>query len=505
MRLKLMRVCTAVLLMFTLFMAGFPSITVHAFNNDVKSGTAAVVVYMENVTFYAYVDGEYITYDGPYSRLSYGGTGFFISESGEDPQYIVTNCHVIDIYLKAGEGSGGKRATGEKVTYVPTGQEYDEYIEVKGTCEIRIYYAENDYDIAYVDCYGDREKVDLAVLRLRNATDKRHSLVLQEPTGDMVGDTVYTVGYPGNADNDFTDASKYGVDDATVHKGSISKFVMNDGKGVERIAMDATIQHGNSGGPLVTEDGYVIGVNTNVESNVVYGTQVEVDYYAISGNELMRFLDKNNIPYELYDPDASDTGSEANTGSETEPSPEPTTEPIPSPSVNMAVIIGAAAAVLVVVVVVLVVVSSKKKKQNSGGKTDNGKTDNVILNTGGNVIPPTEPAPGNVHDSGLRFQGTAGVFAGKRFAINGVVRIGRDPSKNDVVFPADTSGISRVHCAILIQNGQIYLKDLGSSHGTFLGNGQRIAANQSVPLKMGDRFYLGSEKQAFVITGKGGI
>lgn len=486
MRLKLMRICTTVLLMLTLLMAGFSSITAYAFDNSVKEGTVAVVFYLKDAGYYIPVgDGYYQLVESRGDVEFSGGSGFFIGASGEDPQYIVTNYHVIYNYVNtANEGEVFLYPTGEYYKY--DSEKVPKYIGAL-SCELRIYYSENDYDVAYVDCYGDIEKVDLAVLRLRNATNKRHALQILEPTEDMVGDTVYSVGYPGNADNDYSGASHYGIEDATVHKGSINRFVVNDGKGVERIAIDATIQHGNSGGPLVTEEGYVIGVNTNVESNVLFGTQVEVDYYAISANELTRFLNKNNIPYESV-------GSAF------------------KPTVSLAVIIGVAAAILVVVLAaVLLAVKSKKKKPDSAVKDDKNMTNaggNAFQpNAGGNALPPTAPASasGGAQDSGLRFQGTAGVFAGKRYAINGVIRIGRDPSKNDVVFPENISGISRVHCALLLQNGQLYLKDLGSTHGTFTGNGQRIAASQAVPLQIGDRFYLGSEKQAFVITGKGGI
>ena len=69
----------------------------------------------------------------------------------------------------------------------------------------------------------------------------------------------------------------------------------------------------------------------------------------------------------------------------------------------------------------------------------------------------------------------------------------------------DTKGISGVHCVIRVENGTIILQDLGSTYGTFLGGGQRLAAQQPVVLKMGDRFCLGSEKECFIVTGKGGV
>lgn len=78
-------------------------------------------------------------------------------------------------------------------------------------------------------------------------------------------------------------------------------------------------------------------------------------------------------------------------------------------------------------------------------------------------------------DSLLRLQGVSGTFAGRRFPMADTVRIGRDPSLNQLSYPANVKGISRQHCELRLVNGQVYLKDLGSTYGTFLGSGQRLA------------------------------
>lgn len=89
-------------------------------------------------------------------------------------------------------------------------------------------------------------------------------------------------------------------------------------------------------------------------------------------------------------------------------------------------------------------------------------------------------------DTGLRLQ----FRDGKRIALRQNITIGRAPD-NGVVISNQSTSVSGHHCGILIQGGQVFLRDMGSTNGTFV-NGRRIAAGQPVPLQPGMRVSLGS-------------
>lgn len=446
MRIKLHRIRAAVLLACILLAAGLTNITAYAFDNSVKEGTVAVVFYLKDAKYYI-TDGVESQLIDSLGDTSLGhGTGFFVGASGEDPQYVVTNCHVIEDYVAASEG--------EEFTTI-SGYTDEGYAIVMhaSSCELRIYYSKDDYDVAFVDCYGDSEKVDLAVLRLRSATDKRHALQLMIPEEDMVGDTVYTVGYPGIADNMLTGASQYGIEDATVHKGSISRFVANEGKGVERIATDAKIQPGNSGGPLVTEDGYVVGVNTNTVSRTTDTTQSE--NYAINATELTRFLDKNNIPYEMAG--ASESGNGGGSG--------------------VGIIIGI---VVVVIATAAVFFVMNNKKKGQGAQSSPVSTN---VNASSSVKKAVIRSMSAQHGS-------------RAFSVDRTpVIIGRDAAACTIVFKEGTPGVSGKHCSVYYDpnTNEFILTDLGSSYGTFLANGMKLTANSPVNLKPSEIFYIGDK------------
>ena len=368
------------------------------------------------------------------------GTGFFIGKSGEAPKYLLTNHHVIEDFIALGSG------------------ELVEHPEIPFPFRsgIRVYFSSEDYVEAYL-VTSDSVK-DFALLRIDTPTDKRIPLKLRVPEDDMVGDTIYTVGYPGLADNGYIDSvSSWSISDATVNKGVISRLSTTSGTGVRNIQTDAIIMPGNSGGPMVDETGAAIGLNTFFISN-----ESDKIYYAVNIDEVIPTLKVHEVPYEM----ASD-------------------------GLPIVIIIAIAAAVVVIAVVVIVILSSKKKKAAKAPAAPAAP-----------VTPVTPTSTG----SDLRFQCLQGAFAGQRFSIaNQSVRIGRDPGRNDLVYPTGTQGISGVHCMLYLEGGRLFIKDLGSTYGTYIMPGRKLQPNVPFQLNVGDKFCLGSDREVFTVTRKGGI
>lgn len=404
------------------------------------------------------VVSEYVALEGEEVGIAHG-SGFFIGKEGENPQYLITNYHVIEDYLYYGAGMNA--------TYqAPDGTKYS----LKSY--LRVYFDSDNYVEAYVEDYD--QVADIALLKLENPTDQRKALKICSPTEDMIGSTIYAIGFPGLSDNSIIDAtSSWGLSDTTITTGVINRLVTSSGSGVKNIQTDAVLQAGNSGGPMVNEKGSVVGVNV-----MSVGNSTETTYYAVNIDEVTEMLDFRNISYSREEESASGL------------------------PVNNLIFVIVAAVVIVAVILIAVLVKNKKdtlKKEKSRN------TQQTQESAGIPETAPTADTVQNPKDSGYRLQSVSGALEGRRFMIrtDSPLTLGRNPEFCNVVYPANTAGVSGKHCQIWYDNGMIYINDLGSSHGTFIAPGRKLAANQPIQIKQGDSFYLGSENEAMVLIKKG--
>ncbi|MBK8426622.1 MAG: trypsin-like peptidase domain-containing protein [Lewinellaceae bacterium] len=166
------------------------------------------------------------------------GTGFYLRDRG----LIVTNHHVVE----------GNRAV------VIEGAKFGKQLA-------RIFYADQKYDLAFLE--GPHYFEDLPEVRLGTGKTLRER------------DPITAIGHPFGL--------KFSVKSGIV---SNTREIMN---GIPYLHIDAALNPGNSGGPLVDNDGEIVGINTFVMRNgdntgfslpVIY-LHESLDSYALANSD----------------------------------------------------------------------------------------------------------------------------------------------------------------------------------------------------------------------------
>lgn len=368
------------------------------------------------------------------------GSAFGVGESAPIT-YLLTNYHVIS------ENPQG--------VYIWIGKD----TEIK--CEVAISVPEKD----------------IAVLKLATPIDEEP---LPLGTEDMtkMGDEVFALGYPTH---DISNTITSYADDVSATKGIISKMsVWND---VLYYQIDAALNQGNSGGPLLHENGYVVGIAT-MKMNDTEGING-----AIRIEEALEALATVGVAVKLATlTTASDTPAPTVTPT-LEPSPSVSPELSATPAVTQAPVKSGGSSALWLVIFILAALAFVAvlaymiiKRRSDGGN---------VLEA---FLPKKEKEKGYI-------LGIRGTYAGAVIALDGeTVFFGRDPQRCQMVFDAVDKAISRVHCSVRYdeERGCFTLENY-SRNGTFLEHGDRLQDGDAADLYSGDRFYLVEEGCLFEV------
>ncbi len=396
------------------------------------------------------------------------GSGFGVGVPGEETDIFITNMHVV------GDPTTGKL---NDKAYIMLD---DEAVRMDNNEWIPNY----DHMVECEILYATGGYPDFAILRAERKIEGRIALPLMPSEEVKRSSVVYALGFPSTGDT-FNSNTYMAADaeDVIATTGTVSRFTVYEKSGdvnTKVIQHDAHINHGNSGGPLVTKDGVVIGINTyGFGDDMEYSAAVYIDY-------VIEKLDELGIDYEIQGKNSGKNGI----------------------GFDIRLVIAAAAALLVGAAAVAAAFRLRKKKDSGSQNRPSASAQasaslQASVSAAKQVSVPSAPGNKQLADSGYRLQGVSGVFEGKRFAIGvgGCIHFGRDASKNEIVYPAGTTGISGVHCKICFRGSQVFLRDVGSTYGTFLKE-TRIPPNQDIPVHVGDQFYLADPKECFELVMK---
>lgn len=145
-------------------------------------------------------------------------------------------------------------------------------------------------------------QLDLAVIEITPTERFNHTPGFLALAGREIekGENVAALGYPSVADEKLDGLSDPAFFETTLTQGAVSKVYVGPwyrGQGkLEIVQHTAAVNYGNSGGPLLSSCGNVVGVNTQI--SVPEGQKPKNDtYWSSSSNVLIKYLNTVDVDF----------------------------------------------------------------------------------------------------------------------------------------------------------------------------------------------------------------
>lgn len=218
----------------------------------------------------------FYTENGAFHRMKHA-SGFIINNQ-ENQAYIVTVYNA----LKNTEKSKKKFCKKNKIPYKNATLNNSIQIVIKGDVMVE------------ASVMTESEKENYSILQVNSKISEKSPVRFASNKNLVIGDDVYALGFRGDAgkyDNVKNRHTEFVAIDVTVSVGNVQDTGANK-NGILYLQHSATITSGNTGGPLLNKEGYVIGIN-----NAMLNEDDTYTYYSLPIDNVREILDNFEIPY----------------------------------------------------------------------------------------------------------------------------------------------------------------------------------------------------------------
>ncbi len=385
----------------------------------------------------------------------------------------------------------------------------------------------------------ESEKENYSILQVGSVISERTPVKFGAVSELMTGDTVYTLGFPEDAGENDDEANRhmqFTAMDVEINQGTIRDTGANK-NGVLYLQHSAEVTSGNTGGALLNEEGYVIGIN-----NYRLSDDDTYTYYSLPVTGIRDILNNFQISYESMERDdviskyqatveectklledksyknnSKTTLREVMQSVESITGEEETevyveyTEKLENAKEELVLKMKTTKKIMIVLAVVIVfeliwliriLIWKSKQKGNAAEKKTEKKSVKKAEKKEQKKVVYEEPTVylDTENEKTVKTHKTRAYIIrekdGRKCYLDKTeFFIGKREEGNDLVL-ADNKAISRSHACITKKDGAYYIKDLNSANGTFVNN-IAISPDKAVALKDRDIIILADEKVAF--------